>query len=139
MKKIIIATVCLLLVALGIGGYFLLKKDPIQPPIEKPDIDEPAKLVNMTNGIGTNEIVINGVTIKSVIIVEDSEKQQLEFTIESEKPLEDMIIEVSLLSDTVINKKLRVTYKEEVYTKFIIMDFTGNYNNPGQIYFNIEK
>jgi len=110
----------------------------VDEPVVEPDIKEPTKVVSISNNRGLNEVEIDGVVIKDVIIV-NGEKQRVEFTIESDKPLSNMLIEVSLLNDTVVNKSMNLKVNNGEYSKFVIFDFTGVYNNPVQIYFNIEK
>lgn len=108
-------------------------------PVKEPNIKEPTKVVSISNNRGLNEVEINGVVIKDVIIVNSNGKQQVQFTIESNEPLTNMLIEVSLLNETVVNKSMNLTVGDGEYSKFVIFDFTNMYNNPFQIYFNIEK
>lgn len=112
-------------------------EQPNNPTVE-PNIKEPAKMVNISNNVGVNEVVINGVKIKNVVVVNEPNKKQLEFTLESDQPLTNMVLEVSLLNESVINRTMNLKVKEGEYSKLVVMDFTNDYNNPYQIYFNIK-
>ena len=132
MKKILII-ISMVLILVGCG-----KKTP-QPTVDENAIKEPDKVVTITDNAGTNNVTIGDITIKNVIFVNEDEKNLLEFSIESEKPIPNISIEVSLLSETVVTRSMKITPSEESYSKFIIFDFTGSYNNPYQVHFNIEK
>ena len=132
MKKILII-ISMVLILVGCG-----KKTP-QPTVDENAIKEPDKVVTITDGAGINDVTIDDITIKNVIFVNEDEKNLLEFSIESEKPIPNISIEVALLSETVVTRSMKITPSEESYSKFIIFDFTGSYNNPYQIHFNISK
>ena len=132
MKKILII-ISMVFILAGCG-----KKTP-QPSVDENAIKEPDKVVTITDNAGINDVTIDDITIKNVIFVNEDEKNLLEFSIESEKPIPNISIEVSLLSETVVTRSMKITPSEESYSKFIIFDFTGSYNNPYQIHFNISK
>ena len=146
-KNILISAIILLLLA-GVVIVISVNKDKgipstgenENPPVEEvPSNGTLPSTVNLENNIGVNELVIDGITIKNIVVINEQNKQQLEFIMESTQPLPNMTLEVALLNDVVVNRKMKFTFEEEKYSEFIIMDFTGSFNNPNQIYFSIEK
>lgn len=135
MKKIVFS---LIILSIFLSGCDKSSTGDI-PVEDNPDVQEVTKVVNITNDIGTNEITIDGITIKNVVIINEVEKKQLEFTIEGDQPLQNFTIEVALLNESVVNRKMNLKFNGEEFSKFVIIDFTEDYNNPYQIYFNIEK
>ncbi len=129
MKKLCLITLCMVLLT-GCGNT---------PQDTPQNVEEPKQVISISNNRGTGSLTIAGVTIKNVVIIADEQQQRVEFTIESEEPLTDMKIDVSLLNNTTINKSMNLKVNKEEHSKLLIFDFTGYYNNPYQIYFNIEK